>query len=552
MTNSIADLATSDVLLVIGSNTTQAHPIIALHLKQAVARGAQLIVVDPRRTRLVDYATRWIRQKAGTNVALLNAIIHVVIEEGLAAEEFIRTRTEGYEELARTVASYTPESAEKQTGVPADDIRWIARTYATAQRASIVYAMGITQYSSGVDNVCSVANLAMVTGQIGRPGTGVNPLRGQNNVQGSCDVGGLSNYYPGYGKVEDPAAREKFEKAWGAELSDRGGLTAVEMTGAAHEGRLRGMYIVGENPMLSDPDVNHLRQALGRLDLLVVEDIFMTETAALADVVLPAACFAEKSGTFTSTERQIKLVRRAIEPPGEAMEDLAIINALARAIVRAEAKAGVSRTAGDPSSALFGRAYPFADGVTSCDAGEVLDEIAAVTPQYSGIGSGRLESGGIAWPCPAPEHPGTPVLHEEKFTRGLGKFMPCEWRPPAEMPDEEFPFVLTTGRLLEQYHTGTMARRGEGFDEVAPPGYVEVHPEDAARLRIAADDELVISSRRGEIQARADVTDRTPPGTVHMTFHYRENPANELTIAALDPISKIPEFKWCAVRVEPA
>lgn len=528
MTNSIADLATSQVILVIGSNTTDAHPIIALHLKQAVSRGAKLIVCDPRKIRLTLWAHKWVRQRPGTDVALLNGIMNVILAEGLADWDFIRERTEGIEELRAVVEEWSPERAADVTGVDAEDIREIARVYAGAERSSILYAMGITQHTSGVDNVHSVANLAMLAGQVGRPGTGVNPLRGQSNVQGACDAGALFNFYPGYGPVDDPDVRKKFKEAWGvAGLPDRPGLSVVEMIDAAHEGGVRAMYIMGENPVLSDPDVEHVREGLEALDFLVVQDLFMTETARLADVVLPAASFAEKTGTFTNTERRVQLVRRAFAPPGDALDDLTIINALARTLTGA------------------------AGGVTSNDPYEVMVEMAGVIPQYAGITCERLESGGIPWPCPSVDHPGTPTLHADKFARGLGCFKPADFRPPAEEPDEDYPLLLTTGRVLEQYHTGSMSRRAVGIDQVAPPGYVDINPADAGRLGLSTDDEVIVATRRGEVPARANVTDHVPAGVVYMSFHYSEAPANALTISVLDPVAKIPELKVCAARVTP-
>jgi formate dehydrogenase alpha subunit len=523
MTNSIADLATSHVILVIGSNTTDAHPIIALHVKQAKSRGAKIIVADPRKTRMTMYSDLWVRQRPGTDVALVNGIMNAILAEGLEDTDFIRERTEGIDELKAAVEAWTPERASEVCGVAADDIREIARTYTGAERASILYAMGITQHAHGVDNVYCIADLAMLAGQVGRPGTGVNPLRGQNNVQGACDAGALFNFYPGYAKTDDPAAKEKFETAWGVGLSDRPGLSVVEMMNAAHAGDVKAMLIMGENPLLSDPDLGHVRASLEALDFLVVQDIFMTETALMADVVLPAASFAEKTGTFTNTERKVQLVRKAIPSPGQARDDLWIVNEIARTIH------GTSITSDDPF--------------------EVMVEMAGVIPQYAGITCERLEGGGISWPCPSRDHPGTPILHADKFSRGLGRFMPVEYRPPVEETDAEFPFVLTTGRLLEQYHTGTMSRRGTGIDEVAPPGYVDINPEDAARLGLAFDDEVAVATRRGEVRAKANVTDSVAPGVIYMPFHFAEAPVNALTISALDPIAKIPELKVCAARI---
>jgi formate dehydrogenase alpha subunit len=536
MTNSIADLATSNVIFVIGSNTTDAHPIIALHVKQAKSRGAKIIVADPRKTRMTLWADNWVRQRPGTDVALVNGMMNAILTEGLEASDFIRERTEGIDELKAAVEAWTPERASEVCGVAADDIREIARMYAGAERASILYAMGITQHAHGVDNVYCMADLAMLAGQVGRPGTGVNPLRGQNNVQGACDAGALFNFYPGYAKTDDPAAKERFETAWGVGLSDRPGLSVVEMMNAAHAGEVKAMLVMGENPMLSDPDLEHVRESLEALDFLVVQDIFMTETSQMADVVLPAASFAEKTGTFTNTERKVQLLRKAIPSPGQARDDLWIVNEIARALHSAEAEG----------------ARHLHPSVTSDDPFEVMAEMAGVIVQYAGISCERLEDGGIPWPCPSHDHPGTPILHADKFSRGLGRFMPVEYRPPAEEPDDEFPLVLTTGRLLEQYHTGTMSRRGIGIDEVAPPRYVDINTEDAARLGVAAEDEVTVATRRGQVAARANVTDSVAPGVIYMPFHFAEAPANALTISVLDPIAKIPELKVCAARVTKA
>lgn len=526
MTNSIADLEQADVILVIGSNTTECHPVIGSAIKRAVQSGrTRLIVADPRAIELTEYAEVHLRQKGGTDVALANALARVIVEEGLADEEFIAARTEGFEEWRKAIEPYTPEFAEKITGVPADDIVRAARLYAGAGAAAIVYSMGITQHSHGTDNVLALANLAMVTGNIGRPGTGVNPLRGQNNVQGACDMGALPNVYPGYQPVTDEAARSKFEAAWQTSLPADPGLTVVEMMNAAAEGVVKALYIMGENPMLSDPDITHVEEGLRNLDFLVVQDIFLSETAALAEVVLPAAAFAEKDGTFTNTERRVQRVRKAVPPPGEARPDWEII-------------CDLSTRMGRPMS------YP--------DPAAIQDEIAGLTPSYGGITYPRLERGGLQWPCPGPDHPGTPILHRDKFARGRGKFHPVEFLPSKELPDEEYPFLLSTGRILEHFHTGTMTRRSEVLDTLVSVGTIEVNPGDAARLGLADGDPVRVTSRRGQIEIGAHLSPRVAPGTVFLAFHYREAPANRLTIAALDPVAKIPEFKVCAVRLEPA
>jgi predicted molibdopterin-dependent oxidoreductase YjgC len=449
----------------------------------------------------------------------------VILREGLEDRRFVEERTEGFDEFRASVEPYAPELAEKIAGVPAGDIVRAARAYAKAEAASIVYSMGITQHATGTDNVLALANLAMLTGNIGRPGTGVNPLRGQNNVQGACDVGALPDSLPGYQKVDDCEARAKFESAWGVTLPDRPGLTLVEMTNAAAEGKLKALYVMGENPVLSDPDANHVEEALRKLDFLVVQDVFLSETAQLADIVLPGAVFAEKDGTFTNTERRVQRVRKAVEPPGEARLDWEIL-------------CDVSTRMGHEMR------YP--------DVAAVQDEMASVIPQYRGITSERIkELGSLQWPCPAPDHPGTPILHTERFTRGLGKFHPVEFIPPKELPDEDYPFVLSTGRILEHYHTGTMSRRSEVLDCLVSVGAIEINPEDAQQLGLRDGRTVKVSSRRGSIEIGARVTERVAQGTSFLAFHYREAPANRLTIAALDPVAKIPELKVCAVKIEP-
>ena len=526
MTNSIDEFERADAIFVIGSNTTECHPIIGAAIKRAVLSGrTTLIVADPRAIELTAFAAVHMQQKGGTDVALINAMMHVILAEGLQDSAFIAKRTEGFEDLKGAVEPYTPEMAARVTGVPAEKIVESARLYASADAASIVYSMGITQHTTGTDNVKSLANLAMLTGNIGRPGTGVNPLRGQNNVQGACDLGALPDVYPGYQKVDDPASRAKFEQAWGAELSPTPGLTVVEMINAAAEGTLKALYIMGENPMLSDPDTGHVEEALKQLDFLVVQDIFLSETAELADVVLPAASFAEKDGTFTNTERRVQRVRKALEAPGQARPDWQILCDLAR-------RRGYDMHYDHPSA--------------------IQDEIASLTPSYGGITYDRLEEGGLQWPCPDAEHPGTPYLHKERFARGLGKFHAVEFIPPKEPPDDEYPFVLSTGRILQHFHTGTMSRRSGVLDRLVSVGAIEVHPDDAARLGIADAERVRVTSRRGQIELPARVTERVAPGTLFLAFHYREAPANRLTIAALDPIAKIPELKVCAVRIEPA
>ena len=524
MTNSIGEIQNADCIFVIGSNTTENHPVIALQVKAAVRHnGAKLIVADPRRIELADYAHLWLSQKPGTDVALINGMIHAILSRGWQNQAFIEERTEGFDALAESVKEYTPEAVEKITGVPAADIVEAARFYAQSSNSSILYAMGITQHVTGTNNVLALANLAMAAGQIGKPFSGVNPLRGQNNVQGACDMGGLPNVYPGYQRVDDEALRKKFEKAWGVSLSPKPGVTLMEMMQGVADGKVKALFILGENPLLSDPNSNKVKEELKHLALLVVQDIFLSETAELAHVVLPGVSFAEKDGTFTNTERRVQRVRQAIEPLGKARPDWQIIC--------------------DLSSRL---GYPMKYGSPA----EIMEEVASLTPSYGGIRYHRLEGLGLQWPCPSPDHPGTPFLHKDKFSRGKGKFHVVPYVPAPELPNEEYPFLLTTGRVLYHYHT-LVTRKSKGLSEIYPEGVIEINPEDAVRLGIQPDNGLVeVASRRGKVKVKAKVSDRLPPGVVFMTFHFKEAAANLLTLDALDPVAKIPEFKVCAVKIQ--
>ncbi len=526
MTNAIADIVAAEVLVVTGSNTTEAHPVLGLQIKRAVRRhGAKLILIDPRQIELADYAFLHLRHRPGTDVALFNALAHVIIAEALANQDFIAARTEGYPALAAALVDWTPSRAEAITGVPAAAIETAARLYARAAGGMIFWAMGVTQHTSGTDNVKALSNLALLTGHIGRPGTGLNPLRGQNNVQGACDMGCLPNVYPGYQPVGDPAVRRRLAAAWNvpeARLSPRPGLTATEIAGRILDGHVRALFIMGENPMLSEPNLRHVAEALGQLEFLVAQDLFLNETAALADVVLPAASFAEKGGTFTNTERRVQLIRPALPSPGKARPDWQILKDLARQF-------GADWDYGGPEA--------------------IFAELAAVTPQYGGLSHERLATGGRQWPCPSPEHPGTPILHVRTFTRGRGLFCPVSYRPPAEEPDAAYPFILSTGRHLFHWHGGTLSRRSPGLESMAPVAEVELHPDDAGRLGIGPGEPVQVRSRRGELVATARLTRRSPVGTVFMTFHYAEAAANLLTIDALDPTSRIPAYKVCAVAV---
>jgi len=526
MTNSIDEIEYTDLIVATGTNTTENHPIVGMKVKRAVRQhGTKLIVIDPRRIDLVKYADLWLRQKPGTDVAVFNGLMNVMIAENLYDQEYVEKRTEGFAALKKIVEKYTPEYVEEISGVPAEDLRTAARMYGGAKRASILYAMGITQHITGTDNVKSVANLSMLGGNVGIEGGGVNPLRGQNNVQGACDMGALPNVYPAYQQVAGDEARIKFEKSWGVKLSARPGLTIMEMMDGAHKGSIKGMYIMGENPMISDPDLAHVEASLRKLDFLVVQDIFLTETARLADVVLPSACFAEKDGTFTNTERRIQRIREAVSPPGEAKSDWEIIAALA---------------------GRMGYAMNYSS------AQEIMEEITRVTPSYSGITYKRLEKNGLQWPCPTPDHKGTKYLHKDRFTRGLGLFHAIEYIPPAELPDESYPLLLSTGRVLYHYHTGTMTRQSKGATERYPESLVEINPQDADRLGIFDGQMVKVTSRRGELQAKAKLTERSAAGAIFMNFHFHEAAVNLLTNPVLDPIGKIPEYKVCAVRVEAA
>ncbi len=534
MSNSVAEMKHLECFIVTGSNTTETHPVISTFLREAVVKnGAKLIVIDPRGIEMTRFATLWLRQKPGTDVAVFSAMAHVIVKEGLYNEAFIAARTEGFDEYAASLEPFTPEWAEQISGVPADLIREAARMYATARAAAIYWGMGITQHSHGTDNALALSNLALLTGHVGRPGTGLNPLRGQNNVQGCSDSGGLPNVYPGYQRVDDPAVRAKFEAAWGVPLSGQVGLTTMEMVEAAEAGRIRAYYIMGENPMMSEPNLRHSRHVMEQLDFVLVQDIFLNETAAYADIILPATSFAEKDGTFTNTDRRVQRIRRAVPPPGQARDDWAIICDLAK---RVEAKLGRTVSAG------FDFAHP----------AEIWEEMAALTPAFQGISYERIErEGGVHWPCPSPDHPGTPYLFADSFPRGRGRFAPLQFRPPEEWPDDEYPFILSTGRVLYHWHGGTLTRHSR-LEDAYPEPTVEIHPEDAERLGVKTGDTVKVRSRRGEITVKVRVTARSPKGTVFIPFHFAEAAANELTNDVLDPRAKIPEYKVCAVAVEKA
>jgi formate dehydrogenase alpha subunit len=524
----------TNCFLIVGSNTSEAHPLIGSRVMQAQEeRGAKLIVIDPREIQMARLADLYVSFRPGSDVAVFNGLMNVIISEGLEDKEYITSRTEEYEALKAVVEKYPPERVEEITGIPADKLREAALMYATNRPSAILYAMGITQHTNGVDNVKSCANLAMLCGNVGMPGGGVNPLRGQNNVQGACDLGGLPNVYPGYQAVTLPAIQEKFEQAWGSTSDLNVGLTVTEMINAVGDGKVRALYVMGENPLVADPDINHAQHCMEQAEFLVAQDIFLSETAQLAHVVLPAVSFVEKDGTFTATDRRVQRVRKAIEPVGDAKADWEIICLLVQ-------KMG-------------------AEGFDFSSPEEIMDEIAQLTPIYGGVSYERLEQAGfLQWPCPTPDHAGTPYLHKGKFSRGLGQFHPIEYKGPAELPDKDYPFTLTTGRLMFHWHTGTMTRRSEKLHQEVPEAYVEMHPDDAVKvgldLRVAGNGgrRVRVISRRGQIELSVLVTDFIKPGIVFIPFHFAEAAANALTNAALDPIAKIPEYKVCAVKVEAA
>ena len=525
MTNSIDEAEGADCILAIGTNTSVSHPVIGLRIKRAVQNGARLIVANPMKIDLCRFADIWLRLRPGTDVALLMGMMKVIVDEGLLDSSFIEQRCQDFDVFKDSLSNFDLGFVEQVTWVPSKDIAEAARIYATSKPATILfYTMGITQHSHGTDNVLATANLAMLTGNVGKPSTGVNPLRGQNNVQGACDMGSLPNVYPGYQAVSDPAIREKFQAAWGCELSPSPGLTLVEIFDAAYRKEIKAIYLIGENPTLSDPDAQHVQEALSRLDFFVAQDIFLSETAKLAHVVLPAASFAEKDGTFTNTERRVQRVRKVVEPIGDSRPDWWIVCQVAKKL---DTK-----------------------GFDYSDPSDIMEEIRNLTPSYGGINYRRLENGGLQWPCPSDDHPGTPILHTNIFTRGKGRFIPLKYVPSDEMPDEDYPLILTTGRSLYHFHTGTMTRKVSGLNIIEPEGVVEMSPQDASQLSIAQGDKVKVSSRRGEVITKAKVTEALPPGVVFMTFHFAESAANILTNPKLDPVSKIPELKVCAVKVE--
>jgi formate dehydrogenase major subunit len=526
VTTTYGDVVHSDVALLTGTNSSSNHPVAASFFKQAARNGTRLIVVDPRETDIAAHAWRFLKIQPATDVALYNAIMHVILEEGLEDKAFVKDRTENFEALAATVKRYPPERAAAICGVPAETIREVARAIGTAKSMIAFWGMGISQHVHGTDNARCLIALCMLTGNVGKPGAGLHPLRGQNNVQGASDSGLIPMFYPDYQRVEDPAVRKKFEKAWGKSLDPKRGLTVVEISHAALEGRVKGMYVLGENPFLSDPDTNKVRQGLSRLEFLVVQDIFLTETAEFADVILPASSALEKSGTYTNTDRRVQVGRPALRMPGEARLDWEIV-------------CEVSTRMGYPMR------YENVE--------EVFLELASLGDSLHGLTFDKLSSTGKLYPCPDPENTdGTVVMYGDAFPTpsGRGKFVPADVAPPHELPDDEYPFVLATGRLLEHWHTGSMTRRTKVLDALEPEAFVEMHPDDAARMGLVEGERVRVTSRRGKITTQLRLADAVLPGNLFLAFHFREAAANLLTSDALDPIGKIPEFKVNAVKVE--
>jgi len=527
MTNSMEEVFKADVLFVIGSNTTTNHPVLGGMIRQAVKKfGKKLVVCDPRSIDLVKIADIVIQHRNGSDVALLSGLQHIILKKGWANKAYIEERLDNFDAYRESMEFFTPAKVEELTGVPQALLHQTAELIAKGGKVMLFYCMGITQHSHGVDNVKSCVNLQMITGNIGFEGTGVNPLRGQNNVQGACDMGGLPNVYTGYQRVDLPEIRKKFADFWGVDestLSLKIGKTLTAMIPEAGNS-IKALYILGENPLVSDPNLHHVRESLGKLDLMVVQDIFLTETARMADVVLPAVSFAEKHGTISNTERRVQLTNQAIKPEGDVRQDYEIIADLAE---------------------RFGRKFPRTpEGL--------FEEIRALTPAYKGITYDRIREVGIPWPCPTTEHPGTRFLHKDRFVSGKGTLTPMTYRPPAEETDVEWPMVLSTGRLLQHYHTGSMTRRSHVLDAIVKSGHVEIHPQDAAKLNIGSGDIVRVTTRRGAIETKALVVDRVAYGSIFVPFHFAEAAANELTNDALDPAAKIPELKVCAARIEKA
>lgn len=531
MTNTIDDITQqAQVILLVGSNPEEAHPVLGMQIRKAVEHGTRLIVVDPRDIGLARQADIHLKLRPGTNVAFANGMVHVLIERGLIDRDFIEQRTEGFEELRRMVEDYTPERVAEICGIDARDLVAAAEMYGRADRAPILYCLGVTEHSTGTAGVAGLSNIAMVCGKIGRPGCGVNPIRGQNNVQGACDMGAMPTDFPGYQKVADPQVVVKFERGWGTTLSHGVGLRSTEILPAAIEGRVKGLFIFGEDPVRTDPDTQHVIRALTSLDFLVVDELFMTETAKYADVVLPGRSYAEKEGTFTNTERRVQRVRKAVEGPDGTMLDTDIFTEIMNRM-------------GYPQPHL--------------SAAEIFDEMASLTPSMGGMSHRRLDAPetrgrGLQWPCPTPDHPGTPILHVGRFARGTGQYLPNDYQPSAEQPDDAYPLIMSTGRILYQYNACAMTGRTAGLNEIQSSSFIELNTADAAARGIADGDRVRVSSRRGHILSWARVSDKTDPGVTWMPFHFQDGNSNWLVGDALDPTCKVPEFKVVAVQVQKA
>ncbi|MBD9869499.1 formate dehydrogenase subunit alpha [Enterococcus faecalis] len=527
MTNPIADITEDvDMILLVGSNPEEAHPVIGAQIRQAIQRGTQVVVVDPRKINLVKDSALHLQVQAGTNVAFANGMMHVILKEGLADRHFIEERTEGFSDLEKMVADYTPtpEKVAEICHIHPEDLIQAARMYAKAEKAPIIYCLGVTEHSTGTEGVMSMSNLAMLVGKVGKPGCGVNPLRGQNNVQGACDMGCMPYDFPGYQKVNNPEVIDKFEKAWHVPLNRNTGLTSTKVLPAATAGNVKGLYIFGEDPIVTDPDTGHVRQALESLDFLVVQELFMTETAAYADVVLPGISYAEKDGTFTNTERRVQRVRKAVEPRGQAREDYEIF-----------------------CEVMTRMGYPCAYE----SAKEIMKEISAVTPSFGGINYERLEKESLQWPCRSLTDPGTPIMHVGSFARGKGLFKAIPYKQAQELPDEEYPYLMSTGRMLYHYNTRAMTGRTEGINQIANHSYIEINAVDAQALGIQEGDKVEVHSRRGKIETYAAVGNRVFPQEVFITFHFPDGNVNEITNAVFDDIATIPEYKVCAVAIKP-
>ncbi len=555
MSNSMDDVAKeAKAFFIIGSNTTEQHPVFGTMLRRAVKfRGAKLVVADPRKIDITEFATLHLRQRPGTDIPLINGLMYIILEKGWEDKSYIEERTEGFDEFKTTVMQYPPEKASEITGIPVEKLYEAAEILAKNSPMAVIWAMGITQHIVGVRNVMDLANLQMLLGNMGKAGSGVNPLRGQNNVQGACDMGGLPNVFTAYQPVTNPEVIEKFAKAWGLDhgpqtvddktlsivngLSSKIGLTVTEMMPGILEGKTHALYILGEDPVMSDPDTKHIRHSLESVDFLLLQEIFPSETSVYADVLLPGVTFAEKAGTFTNTERRVQMVRQAIPTQGDARDDWWITSQIAKRIL-----------AGTPGRVQNEAPY---SGWEYRNASDIMSEINALTPSYGGITHARLEAGErLQWPCPTLDHPGTPILHTKQFTRGKGKFAPIDHIPPAELPNDDYPVLLSTGRVLYHWHGGQMTRRAKGLMQVYGEALIEMNPNDAERLGLNGKNVVRVTSRRGFIEAQAWITDRVPPGMVYANFHFPNTSANELTHASLDPVAKIPEYKITAVKVE--